>query len=90
MTNDSKFVLDFRFDAKDGQWAEFDLQMSNSTEKMLLISVIERVCRASVVHEIPRISRIMIPPPTPGDKSVALTAEGINLRGMWELSLIHI
>ena len=84
MTNDSKFVLDFRFDAKDGQWAEFDLQMSNSTEKMLLISVIERVCRASVVHEIPRISRIMIPPPTPGDKSVALTAEGINLRGMWE------
>ena len=26
----------------------------------------------------------MIPPPTPGDKSVALTAEGINLPGMWE------
>ena len=56
----------------------------HSTEKMLLINVIERVCRASVVHEIPRISRIMIPPPVPGDPSVALTAEGINLPGMWD------
>ena len=84
LQNESKFVVGFRFDSAQGSWAEFDLQMLNSTEKMLLINVIERVCRASVVHEIPRISRIMIPPPTPGDSSVALMAEGINLRGMWD------
>lgn len=84
LQNESKFVVAFRFDSAQGSWAEFDLQMLNSTEKMLLINVIERVCRASVVHEIPRISRIMIPPPTPGDPSVALMAEGINLRGMWD------
>lgn len=84
LQNESKFVVAFRFDSARGSWAEFDLQMLNSTEKMLLINVIERVCRASVVHEIPRISRIMIPPPTPGDPSVALMAEGINLRGMWD------
>ena len=84
LQNESKFVVGFRFDSVQGSWAEFDLQMLNSTEKMLLINVIERVCRASVVHEIPRVSRIMIPPPTPGDPSVALMAEGINLRGMWD------
>ena len=84
LTSESKFVTGFRFDTQHGAWAEFDLQMDNVTEKMLLINVIERVCRASVVHEIPRIARIMIPPPTPGEKSVALTAEGINLPGMWE------
>ena len=84
LQNESKFVVSFRFDSVSGAWAEFDLQMLNSTEKMLLINVIERVCRASVVHEIPRISRIMIPPPVPGDPSVALTAEGINLPGMWD------
>lgn len=84
LQNESKFVVGFRFDSAQGSWAEFDLQMLNSTEKMLLINVIERVCRASVVHEIPRVSRIMIPPPTPGDSSVALMAEGINLRGMWD------
>lgn len=84
LQNESKFVVSFRFDSVAGAWAEFDLQMLNSTEKMLLINVIERVCRASVVHEIPRISRIMIPPPVPGDPSVALTAEGINLPGMWD------
>lgn len=82
--NETKFVSAFRFDAAHGSWAELDLQMHNSTEKMLLISVVERVCRASVVHEIPRISRIMIPPPVPGETDVALTAEGINLTGLWD------
>ena len=84
LTSESKFVTAFRFDTEHAAWAEFDLQMDNTTEKMLLINVIERVCRASVVHEIPRISRIMVPPPTPGETQVALTAEGINLPGMWE------
>lgn len=84
MQNDSKFVVGFRFDTQHGAWAEFDLQMLQATEKMLLINVIERVCRASVVHEIPHISRVLIPPPTPGDDSVSLTAEGINLPGFWE------
>ena len=84
--NESKFVTAFRFDTAGGAWAEFDLQMLNSTEKMLLINVVERVCRASVVHEIPNISRIMIPPPTPGDKTVSMTAEGINFAGMWEFA----
>ncbi|KAL4399092.1 DNA-directed 5'-3' RNA polymerase [Malassezia pachydermatis] len=84
LQNESKFVSAFRFDSVHGEWAEFDLQMHNSTEKMLLINVIERVCRASVVHEIPRISRMMIPPPAPGETEVALTAEGINLPGLWD------
>lgn len=84
ITSESRFVNAFRFDSQHGAWAEFDLQMDNTTEKMLLISVIERVCRASVVHEVPNISRIMVPPPTPGESNVALTAEGVNLPGMWE------
>mgnify|MGYP001762306731 FL=1 len=83
-TSESKFVTGFRFDTLHGAWAEFDLQLLNTTEKMLLINVIERVCRASVIHEIPRISRIMVPPPTPGESSVSLTVEGINFPGLWE------
>ncbi|WFD23928.1 DNA-directed RNA polymerase [Malassezia equina] len=84
LQNESQFVCAFRFDSAHGAWAEFDLQMMNSTDKMLLINVIERVCRASVVHEIPRISRLLVPPPSPGDTEVALTAEGINLPGLWD------
>ncbi|WFC99819.1 DNA-directed RNA polymerase [Malassezia yamatoensis] len=84
ITSESQFVTGFRFDTQHGAWAEFDLQMNNTTEKMLLINVIERVCRASVVHEVPGLARIIVPPPTPGDSQVALTAEGINLSGMWE------
>ncbi|WFD27804.1 DNA-directed RNA polymerase [Malassezia nana] len=84
LQKESQFVCAFRFDSEHGTWAEFDLQMLNSTDKMLLINVIERVCRASVVHEIPKITRLLVPPPTPGETEVALTAEGINLPGMWD------
>ena len=84
LQSESKFVTAFRFDHRHGAWAEFDLHLANSTEKMLLVNVVERACRASVVHEIPRVSRILIPPPMPGDSSRSLTAEGINFPGMWE------
>lgn len=84
--NESKFVTAFRFDTTGGAWAEFDMQLLSSTEKMLLINVVERVCRASVVHEIPNISRIMVPPPMPGEKEKSLTAEGINFPGMWDFA----
>ncbi|PKI82389.1 hypothetical protein MVES_003713 [Malassezia vespertilionis] len=84
--SETKYVQAFRFDAKHGAWAEFDLHIHSSAEKMLLINLVERVCCASVVHEIPRISRVLVPPPTPGNDAVALTAEGINIPGMWEFA----
>lgn len=82
----SKFVTSFNFDSKRGQWAELSLQLGDNDDKLLLMNVVERACRLSVVHEIPHISRILIPPPTPGDTSRSFTAEGINLRGIWDFA----
>lgn len=64
----SKFVTHFSFDTKNGSWAEFDLQLSTESEKLLLIGVVERACRMAVVHEIPHISRILIAPAKGKDK----------------------
>ncbi|KAK0540774.1 hypothetical protein OC835_000481 [Tilletia horrida] len=81
----SKFVTAFRSDKTGGRWVEADLQFDSKAEKLLLINVVERTCRMSVVHAIPGISRIMIPPPEPGKTvSRSLTAEGINFRGIWD------
>ncbi|CAD6897983.1 unnamed protein product, partial [Tilletia laevis] len=80
----SKFVTAFRSD-KTGRWVEVDLQFDSKAEKLLLINVVERTCRMSVVHAIPGIQRIMIQPPQPGTTvSNTLTAEGINFQGIWD------
>ncbi|CAO1625651.1 unnamed protein product [Sympodiomycopsis kandeliae] len=80
----SKFVTNVRMDRKSGSWAEFDLQLAGNEDKLLLMNVVERSCRSSIVHEIPNISRVLIPPPTPGNNRRQFTAEGINFRGVWE------
>ncbi|CAD6972981.1 unnamed protein product, partial [Tilletia controversa] len=53
----SKVVTAFRSD-KTGRWVEVDLQFGSKAEKLLLINVVERTCRMSVVHAIPGIQRI--------------------------------
>ncbi|PWN27196.1 beta and beta-prime subunits of DNA dependent RNA-polymerase [Jaminaea rosea] len=82
----SKFVTSFRFDSKKGSWASLSLQLGSNEDKLLLMNVVERACRLSVVHEIPRISRILIPPAEPGVTERSFTAEGINLRGIWDFA----
>ncbi|CAD7062044.1 unnamed protein product [Tilletia caries] len=73
----SKVVTAFRSD-KTGRWVEVDLQFGSKAEKLLLINVVERTCRMSVVHAIPGIQRIMIQSPQPGTTvSNTLAAEGI-------------
>ncbi|PWN47916.1 beta and beta-prime subunits of DNA dependent RNA-polymerase, partial [Violaceomyces palustris] len=47
----TKFVTSFKFDTRNGSWAELELQLSSQSEKLLLINVVERACRMSVVHE---------------------------------------
>lgn len=50
LQDQSKFVTAFRSD-RQGRWVEADLQLPQNAEKLLLINVVERVCRKSVVHE---------------------------------------
>ncbi|EPQ30412.1 uncharacterized protein PFL1_01938 [Pseudozyma flocculosa PF-1] len=79
----TKFISGFRFDSRRGQYAEIDLQLP-TTEKVLLISAVERACQTSVVREIPFITRVLRPVASKKDDSrPRLTAEGINFRDLW-------
>ncbi|PWY99763.1 beta and beta-prime subunits of DNA dependent RNA-polymerase [Testicularia cyperi] len=84
LQENSKFIERFRFDEVKASWAEFDLTLEATSQKLLLINIVERACRQSVIHEIPNISRILKPPAKAGDKSVSLTAEGINFKDLWD------
>ncbi|ETS64803.1 hypothetical protein PaG_00768 [Moesziomyces aphidis] len=83
LQQNSKYINAFRFDEVKARWAEFDLTLAAQSQKLLLINIVERVCRQSVIHEIPNISRVMKPPPKAGEDGVSLTAEGINFRDLW-------
>ncbi|KAJ9479139.1 DNA-directed RNA polymerase I subunit RPA190 [Pseudozyma hubeiensis] len=84
LQENSKYINAFRFDDVKARWAEFDLTLATQSQKLLLINIVERVCRQSVIHEIPNIARVMKPPPKAGETGVSLTAEGINFRDLWD------
>ncbi|EST05564.1 RNA polymerase, alpha subunit [Kalmanozyma brasiliensis GHG001] len=84
LQENSKYINAFRFDDVKARWAEFDLTLATQSQKLLLINIVERVCRQSVIHEIPNIARVMKPPPKAGEEGTSLTAEGINFRDLWD------
>lgn len=94
-----KYATDFSFDVHGGKSAQFDLEVGSSfrrafaddqfaanAPKLLLVDIIERACRMSVIHEIPNISRCMKIFDDKGEFTGSLITEGSNLRGMWELA----
>ena len=86
LTESSKYVIAVRYDTKRHAWAELDLQLSTRNEKVLLTPIVEKACRQSVIHEIPKISRILRPAPKAGDTTIALNSEGVNFRDLWQFA----
>ncbi|EEB08017.1 DNA-directed RNA polymerase I complex large subunit Nuc1 [Schizosaccharomyces japonicus yFS275] len=73
------------FDDKSGEWALVELEFPITTEKLLMVSLVEQACHKSVVHEIPGISRCYPKPPDSAmDKIPMVITEGVNLRAVWE------
>ncbi|WRT67829.1 uncharacterized protein IL334_004803 [Kwoniella shivajii] len=82
----SKYATTFSFDDHSGKSAQFDLEFPANAPKLLLVDLIERTCRAAVVHEITNIGRCMKIFSDKGEFTRTLITEGSNLRGMWALA----
>ncbi|WVQ96644.1 hypothetical protein IAU59_003749 [Kwoniella sp. CBS 9459] len=82
----SKYASTFSFDVHGGKSAQFDLEFPANAPKLLLVDLIERSCRGSVVHEIENIGRCMKIFSDKGEFTRTLITEGSNLRGMWALA----
>lgn len=82
----SRFGENFSFDTKKGKSAQFELEFPGDMPKLLLVDLIERTCRASVVHEIDNIGRCLKDYNDKGEFTRSMTTEGSNLKGMWALA----
>ncbi|KAJ3518055.1 hypothetical protein NLJ89_g82 [Agrocybe chaxingu] len=67
----------------------FKIEFPSDMPKLLFVGIIERVCRTTVIREIPGISECfqVKEDGKKGDEPVIkLTTNGSNLRGMWEFA----
>jgi DNA-directed RNA polymerase I subunit RPA1 len=75
-------VTKFNFDDKSGKWCNFRLELAPETQKLLMVNIVEDVCRRVVVKEVPNIGRCLHPQPENGKR--VLTTEGVNFQAMWD------
>jgi DNA-directed RNA polymerase I subunit RPA1 len=54
---DSQNVTSFEFDAK-GQWCEIKMEYPVEAPKVLMLGIVEKVCRDTVIHQLPGITSI--------------------------------
>lgn len=79
-----KNVSRFNFDDLNGEWCEFSLEYPANTPKILLVSLIEEVCRQTVIREIPNIGRCLHPSADQHDGKRVLVTEGVNFKALWD------
>lgn len=75
-------ITKFDFDDANGAWCQFSLVLPAGTQKLLMVNIIEDICRRFVVKEVPRIGRCLHPQPENGKR--VLTTEGVNFQAMWD------
>ncbi|KAH3683394.1 hypothetical protein WICPIJ_005613 [Wickerhamomyces pijperi] len=76
-------ITRFNFDDSNGSWCHFQLELDSNTQKLLMVNIVEDVCRKVVVKEVPNIGRCLHPQPDNTGKRI-LTTEGVNFKAMWE------
>ncbi|KAM0755051.1 DNA-directed RNA polymerase [Meredithblackwellia eburnea MCA 4105] len=85
IAGNSRYIEKVRFDIENGGFCELDLEFSSKAHKLLLVGIVERVCREAIVHQIPGIARCFVAKAT-NEKDAAkrqAVTEGVNLRACW-------
>lgn len=76
------FIKKYDFDDESGEWCEFEIELLGDVQKLLMVNIIEDLCREVVVREIKNIGRCLRPQADGGNR--VLTTEGVNFKSMWE------
>ncbi|BGP30582.1 hypothetical protein JCM10296v2_002337 [Rhodotorula toruloides] len=87
VSGSSRFINKLVFDKENGESCEFELEFSSQAAKLLLVGIVEEVCRIAVVHEVPGISRCFVAKAANANAAAQRNAvtEGVNLRQLWQI-----
>ncbi|GAA5929576.1 DNA-directed RNA polymerase I core subunit RPA190 [Sporobolomyces koalae] len=81
----SRYINKLVFDKEEGEFCEFELEFSSQAHKLLLVGIVEEVCRNAVVHEVPGIARCFVAKAANANAAAQRNAvtEGVNLHALW-------
>jgi len=82
IVSNHRFITKYNFDDTEGKWCEFRLELAADTEKLLMVNIVENICRKSVIRQVAHIDRCVHPEPENGKR--VLVTEGVNFQAMWE------
>ncbi|CAG8523131.1 6584_t:CDS:10 [Ambispora gerdemannii] len=82
----SQYVSQYSFD-QNGASCEIELMFPASTQKILLLNIVEKICKDIPLREVKGIHKCY-PIVNENDTSKSLATEGINLQGVWKFSRI--
>ncbi|KAJ7228454.1 hypothetical protein GGX14DRAFT_413252 [Mycena pura] len=83
-TKNLHHATSFSFDESS---CSFQLEFRPDMPKLLLVGILERTCRATIIREIPGISEcFQVKEEGKGETKVKLTTNGSNLQGLWQFS----
>lgn len=55
----SENISRVEFDTEDGQWFEIDLEYPAEAPKVLMLGIVEKVCRDTIIHKLSGIGSVM-------------------------------
>lgn len=87
----SENVPRLEFDEKDGQWFEVDLKYPAEAPKVLMLGIVEKVCRDTIIHELPGIGAVMKVPTSElnkADQAAGKVCSWLISWGHWRLLII--
>ena len=77
-----RFVTKYNFDDAEGKWCDFKIELAADTEKLLMVNIVEDICKKSIIREVPHIDRCVHPQAENGKR--VLITEGVNFQAMWD------
>ncbi|GAA5924234.1 hypothetical protein JCM10213_004528 [Rhodosporidiobolus nylandii] len=83
----SRYVGKLTFDKEGGEWCEFEIEFSSQAHKLLLVGIVEEVCRIAIVHEVQGIARCFVAKAANANAAAQRNAvtEGVNIRALWNI-----
>jgi len=77
-------VRSFDFDDKNGEWCRIVLEYPESSAKLLMMGIVEKICKDAVIHQVSGIGKAFLTRSETQAQARTIATEGVNLKAMWQ------
>ncbi|KAK6355408.1 hypothetical protein TWF696_004510 [Orbilia brochopaga] len=82
LQSDYRELSGLLFDRAGGGWCQIELDYPPESPKILMINIVEKACRDSVIHHLPGIKTCEVV--ADGSPAKQLSVDGVNFHAIWD------